>query len=154
MNFRKYYQRRLRYMFHFSRKSMEYRTVKVLCLIVGVPLATVLFVVEMAATLVYMIFMRIPILNVGMLFVCRLIISICGIGFYISIIPELPEYLDECENDLYVEQTDQVYSYEELPQEQANTAKKKKGKTHNTQPTEQNTEQPTQQPNNSQSSDN
>lgn len=102
MNFRKFYGRRLHYMFRFSRKSMEYRTVKVLCLIVGLPIALVLFVVEMAVALIYMIFMRIPILNVVMLFLCRFLTSVCSVGFYICIIPELPEYLDECENDLYV----------------------------------------------------
>lgn len=102
MNFRKFYGRRLHYVFRFSRKSMEYRTVKVLCLIVGLPIALVLFVVEMAVALIYMIFMRIPILNVVMLFLCRFLTSVCSVGFYICIIPELPEYLDECENDLYI----------------------------------------------------
>lgn len=104
MNFRKYYGRRLFYAFHYSNKNVFYCIFKTLCMIVGAILAVPLFIVDMAITFVYMLFMWIPILNVVMLFLFRILTRICGIGFYIAIGPDLPQYLKEYRQEILLNQ--------------------------------------------------
>ena len=86
-------------MFRYTSNNALYIILKTLCLAVGIPVATVLFVAEMATTLVNMLFSFIPLLNIVVLAVCKVITAVCQSGFYIAILPDIKKYLAECEEE-------------------------------------------------------
>lgn len=96
---KQYYLKRLRWMFRYTSNNALYIILKTLCLAVGIPVATVLFVAEMATTLVNMLFSFIPLLNIVVLAVCKVITAVCQSGFYIAILPDIKKYLAECEEE-------------------------------------------------------
>lgn len=89
---KEYYQQRLYWIFHYTGKSFWYCVAKTLCLIVGVPLYAVMFVVEMVITAINMIFTWIPVLNVVVTVICKALITVVGSTFYICILPDLKQY--------------------------------------------------------------
>ena len=89
---KEYYLQKLHWIFNYTSKNFLYCIAKTLCLIVGVPIYAVAFCVEMILTFVNMIFSWIPVLNVFVMVVCKLIIYLVDLTFYICIIPDLKEY--------------------------------------------------------------
>ena len=87
-----YYLDRLGWIFKYTSKNFGYVLLKTLCLLVGVPLYAVLFVVEMVVTFVYAIFSIIPVINVVVFIVSRAILFVCDLGFYVNILPDLKQY--------------------------------------------------------------
>lgn len=90
---KEYYQARFYWMFHYTRKSLGYVLLKSLCVVVGAPIYAVSFVLEMLLTAVYALFAWIPVLNVVVGVVCKALISLVGATFYITVLPDLKEYL-------------------------------------------------------------
>lgn len=90
---KQYYLKRLRWMFRYTSNNALYIILKTLCLAVGIPVAAVLFVAEMATTLVNMLFSFIPLLNIVVLAVCKVIAAVCQSGFYIAILPDIKNIL-------------------------------------------------------------
>lgn len=108
---KEYYQQRLYWIFHYSKKSIWYRIAKTLCLIVGVPIYAVCFAMEMVLTAVNMLFSWIPILNVVIMVICKCLIIVFGSTFYLCILPDLKEYRAATATEVEYE----VADVEELP---------------------------------------
>ncbi len=94
-----YYLNRLHWIFHYTNKNFWYCVGKTLCLIVGVPIYAVCFVVEMALTFVNMLFSWIPAFNVVIGALCKILIILFGSTFYICILTDLGSYHDVLPND-------------------------------------------------------
>lgn len=89
---KEYYLTRLHWIFNYTNKKWWYYIVKTLCLIVGVPIYAVSFVVEMLLTAINMLFCWIPILNVVVMVICKALITVFGATFYICILPDIKQY--------------------------------------------------------------
>ncbi len=89
---KEYYQQRFHWIFRYTSKSFWYCIAKTLCIVVGLPIYSVMFLVEMALTLVNMLFCWIPVLNVVVTVVCKALMSLVGWTFYICILPDIKQY--------------------------------------------------------------
>jgi membrane protein implicated in regulation of membrane protease activity len=92
MNMKQYYQDRFRWIFTYRKKGFLYGLAKTLCLVVGLPCYLVSFVVEMALTLVNALFCWIPLLNVAVQVVCKVIVTIVNVPFYWCVLPDIGAY--------------------------------------------------------------
>lgn len=89
---KEYYLDRFRWIFNYTGKGFWYCLGKTLCLIVGVPIYAVSFVLEMTFTLVNMIFSWIPVLNVVVMTLCKALMWLFGWTFYLCILTDLKAY--------------------------------------------------------------
>ena len=89
---KEYYSERFHWIFNYTKKDFGYCLLKTLCVIVGLPIYAVSFVVEMIFTAINMIFCWIPILNVLVMLICKAMVWLFGLTFYINILPDLKEY--------------------------------------------------------------
>ena len=89
---KEYYLARLHWIFNYTNTKWWYCIVKTLCVIVGVPIYAVAFVVEMVLTAINMLFSWIPILNTVVMIICKLFITVFGSTFYICILPDIKQY--------------------------------------------------------------
>lgn len=89
---KEYYQQRFHWIFRYTSKNFWYCIAKALCIVVGLPIYSVMFLVEMALTLVNMLFCWIPVLNVVVTVVCKALMSLVGWTFYICILPDIKQY--------------------------------------------------------------
>ena len=104
---KQYYLQRLHWIFHYKNKKFFYCLAKTLCLIVGVPIYAVCFVMEMLLTAINMIFSWIPVLNVVVMVICKALVWLFGSTFYVCILPDLKEYREaNKEVDYEVEDAD------------------------------------------------
>ena len=103
---KEYYQQRLYWIFHYGSKNFGYCLLKTLCLIVGVPIYAVCFVLEMVLTAINMIFSWIPILNVVVMVICKCLIIVFGSTFYLCILPDLKQYKAATANEVEYEVAD------------------------------------------------
>ena len=89
---KEYYQQRFHWIFRYTSKNFLYCIAKTLCIVVWLPIYSVMFLVEMALTLVNMLFCWIPVLNVVVTVVCKALMSLVGWTFYICILPDIKQY--------------------------------------------------------------
>ena len=89
---KEYYQQRFHWIFRYTSKNFWYCIAKTLCIVVGLPIYSVMFLVEMALTLVNMLFCWIPVLNDVVTVVCKALMSLVGWTFYICILPDIKQY--------------------------------------------------------------
>lgn len=89
---KEYYQQRFHWIFRYTSKNFWYCIAKTLCIVVGLPIYSVMLLVEMALTLVNMLFCWIPVLNVVVTVVCKALMSLVGWTFYICILPDIKQY--------------------------------------------------------------
>lgn len=89
---KEYYAERFRWIFNYTSKKFGYCLLKTLCLIFGVPIYAVAFVVEMVFTAINMIFCWIPILGVVVTVICKAMVWLFGMTFYINILTDLKAY--------------------------------------------------------------
>ena len=89
---KEYYLQRLHWIFNYTSRNFFYCVFKTLCLIVGVPLYAVSFVIEMVFTFVNMIFGWIPLLNMLVSVICKSVIWVFDKTFYICILPDIKAY--------------------------------------------------------------
>lgn len=89
---KEYYQQRFHWIFRYTSKNFWYCIAKTLCIVVGLPIYSVMVLVEMALTLVNMLFCWIPVLNVVVTVVCKALMSLVGWTFYICILPDIKQY--------------------------------------------------------------
>ena len=89
---KEYYQQRFHWIFRYTSKNFWYCIAKTLCIVVGLPIYSVMFLVEMALTLVNMLFCWIPVLNVVVTVVCKALMSLVGWTFYICFLPDIKQY--------------------------------------------------------------
>ena len=94
MNIKQYYADRFRWIFNYRKKGILYCLLKTLCIVVGFPCYLVSFVVEMALTLVNAIFCWIPLLNMVVQVVCKVLVTIVNIPFYWCVLPDIGAYSD------------------------------------------------------------
>ena len=107
---KEYYLARFHWIFNYTDNKWWYYIVKTLCLIVGAPIYAVSFVVEMVLTAINMIFSWIPILNVVVMVICKVLITAFGSTFYICILPDIKQY-KQANRDVSYEVSDET----ELP---------------------------------------
>ena len=89
---KEYYLERLHWIFNYTSNNFFYCLFKTLCLVVGIPLYAVMFVVEMVLTFVNMILGWIPILGMVVTVICKSIIWVTDKSFYICILPDIKAY--------------------------------------------------------------
>ncbi|MCH5159885.1 MAG: hypothetical protein J1F66_03430 [Clostridiales bacterium] len=89
---KEYYLERFHWIFKYTRKDFLYCLLKTLCVVVGLPIYAAAFVVEMVFTAINMIFSWIPILNVVVMVICKALVWLFGMTFYINILTDLKEY--------------------------------------------------------------
>ena len=89
---KQYYSERFHWIFNYTRRNFLYCLLKTLCVVVGLPVYAVAFVVEMVFTAINMIFSWIPILNVVVTVICKAIVWLFGLTFYINVLTDLKEY--------------------------------------------------------------
>ena len=89
---KEYYKLRWHWVFNYTSKNFGYCLLKTLCLIVGLPIYSVMFVLEMVLTSINMIFSWIPILNTVIFVICKSLMVACGSTFYICILTDIPKY--------------------------------------------------------------
>ena len=89
---KEYYSERFHWIFNYTRKDFLYCLLKTLCVVVGLPIYALSFVIEMVFTAINMIFSWIPILNVVVTVICKAIVWLFGMTFYINILTDLKEY--------------------------------------------------------------
>ena len=115
---KEYYLTRLHWIFNYTDTKWWYYIVKTLCLIVGVPIYAVCFVVEMVLTAINMIFSWIPVLNVVVMTICKLLIMLFGATFYICILPDLKKYKQAIGEEISYEVVDDMELPEQAEQEE------------------------------------
>ncbi|MBR2975006.1 MAG: hypothetical protein IKC47_04605 [Clostridia bacterium] len=91
---KQYYQDRFSWIFTYRKKGFLYGLIKTLCIVVGFPCYVVSFVTEMALTLVNALFCWIPLLNVVVQVVCKVLVAIVNIPFYWCVLPDIGAYND------------------------------------------------------------
>lgn len=89
---KEYYKQRFYWIFNYTSKNFWYCLAKTLCLVVGLPIYAVMFVVEMCLTAVNLLFSWIPILNVVVMVICKLLMTLVGSTFFICILPDIKKY--------------------------------------------------------------
>lgn len=89
---KEYYKQRFFWIFNYTSKNFWYCLAKTLCLVVGLPIYAVMFVVEMCLTAVNLLFSWIPILNVVVMVICKLLMTLVGSTFFICILPDIKKY--------------------------------------------------------------
>lgn len=109
---KEYYQQRLYWIFHYTKKSFWYCLAKTLCLIVGVPVYAVCFVLEMVLTTVNMLFSWIPILNVVVMVICKCLVTVFGSTFYLCILTDIKRYKEATSTEIKYEVADAEQSDE------------------------------------------
>ena len=100
---KQYYLQRLHWIFNYTSRKWWYCIVKTLCLIVGIPIYAVSFAVEMILTGINMIFSWIPILNVVVMVICKVLITVFGATFYICILPDTKQYKQATKDEVTCE---------------------------------------------------
>ena len=91
---KEYYSERFYWIFNYTSKSFGYCLLKTLCLVIGLPIYAVAFVIEMIFTAINMIFCWIPILGTVVTVICKAIVWLFGMTFYINILTDLKAYKD------------------------------------------------------------
>lgn len=89
---KEYYKQRWHWVFNYTSKNFWYCLLKTLCLVIGLPLYSVAFVLEMVFTAINMIFSWIPILNVVIFIICKPLMIAFGSVFYICILTDIKKY--------------------------------------------------------------
>ena len=117
---KEYYLQRLHWIFHYKSKKFFYCLAKTLCMIVGVPIYAVSFVMEMLFTGINMIFSWIPVLNVVMTVICKAFVWLFGSTFYICILPDLKEYREATKKEVDYEVQDESVLAEPVDGESVN----------------------------------
>ena len=89
---KEYYSERFHWIFNYTRKDFGYCLLKTLCVAVGLPIYAVAFAVEMIFTAINMIFCWIPVLGVVVMVICKSLVWLFGMTFYINILTDLKAY--------------------------------------------------------------
>lgn len=87
-----HYAERFQWIFRYTRKNFGYCLLKTLCIIVGLPIYLVCFVVEMALTLVNLIFSVVPGLGLLVMLVCKVLMWIVDKPYYICVLTDLKRF--------------------------------------------------------------
>jgi len=103
---KEYYKQRWHWVFNYTSKNFGYCLLKTLCLVVGLPLYSVAFVLEMVLTGINMIFSWIPILNVVIYVICKSLMIVFGSTFYICILTDIKKYKKETSQEVDYEVLD------------------------------------------------
>ena len=89
-----YYLNRFKWIFNYTSTNFWYILAKTLCIIVGLPIYSVVFLVEMLLTFVNMLFCWIPVLRVVITIICKGTILIIDKLYYICILTDLGKFRD------------------------------------------------------------
>ena len=87
-----HYAERFRWIFKYTNKNFGYCLLKTLCIMVGLPIYLVCFVVEMVLTLVNMIFSLIPIVGLLVMLVCKVLMWVVDKLYYICVLPDIKKF--------------------------------------------------------------
>lgn len=113
---KKYYAERFSWIFRYTRKTFFYCLLKTLCIIIGLPIYSATFVVEMVLTAVNMLFCWIPVVNVVVTAICKSVIWIIDKSFYICILPDIKTFKNSMK-----EQPDYEVVSDELTQDSSDS---------------------------------
>ena len=114
---KQYYSERFNWIFNYTRKDFLYCLLKTLCVVLGLPIYAVAFVVEMIFTAINMILGWIPILGVVVTVICKSIVWLFGMTFYINILTDLKAYKESRAVQYEVADADELTDVETVEQE-------------------------------------
>lgn len=103
---KQYYLERLHWIFNYTSKNFFYCIAKTLCVIVGVPVYAVMFIVEMILTAINMVFSWVPFLNVVITLICKSLIYLADKTFYICILTDIKKYRNSLKTEPQYEVAD------------------------------------------------
>lgn len=103
---KQYYLERLHWIFNYTSKNVFYVLAKTLCILIGLPIYAVMFVVEMVLTAVHMIFSWIPVFNVFIMVICKSLIYVVDKTFYICILTDIRKFREAMRMEPAYEVTD------------------------------------------------
>ena len=89
---KEYYKQRFYWIFNYTSKNFFYAVAKTLCIAVGLPLYCVAVAIEMLLTVVNLAFSWIPILSVVVTVICKAIIVVVNLPYYICVLTDLKAY--------------------------------------------------------------
>ena len=89
---KEYYSARFFWIFNYTRKDVGYCILKTLCIILGLPIYAVSFVVEILFTFINMLFGWIPIVGILITTICKAVVWLFSMTFYITILTDLKAY--------------------------------------------------------------
>lgn len=113
MDFRQYYSERLFWIFKYSAKSFGYRLAKTCCLVVGLPLFALSFVIDVVLTAVNMLLCWIPLVGIIVTTICKAVTSLFGLSFYLCILTDLSDYKHATKAEPDYEIVDEIITEEE-----------------------------------------
>lgn len=114
-----HYKQRFKDIFSYSNRKWWYVLLKTLCIAVGFPIYLALIPLDFVVFFVYALFSWVPYLSTLTLFLCRILTIICGIGYYVCILPDAKHYIDEDKERYQAEQAE----YEKQLQDEQSDAK-------------------------------
>ena len=124
---KEYYSERFFWIFNYTSKNFGYCLLKTLCLIVGLPIYAVAFVVEMLFTAINMLLCWIPIVGVVVTVICKAIVWLFGMTFYLNVLTDLKaynaartvqyEFVDEADEQEELAESEQTEEEQETQEE-------------------------------------
>ena len=101
-----HYAERFQWIFRYTSKNFGYCILKTLCIIVGLPIYLVCFVVEMALTLINLVFSFVPGLGLVVMLICKLLMWVVDKPYYVCVLTDLKKfYLSTHDTPDYVDVT-------------------------------------------------
>ena len=88
-----YYRQRFYWIFHYTSKNFFYVSAKTLCIAIGLPLYCVAIAAEMILTVVNLLLGWIPALGMLITVICKALIFVVNLPYYICVLPDIREYL-------------------------------------------------------------
>lgn len=118
---KEYYRQRFYWIFHYTSKNFFYVLAKTLCIAVGLPLYCVAIAAEMVLTVVNLLLGWIPALGTLITVVCKALIFVVNLPYYICVLPDIRQYLQAVkaaqEDEVSDEEQPQQDVAENLPQD-------------------------------------
>ena len=103
---KEYYKLRWYWVFNYTSKNFGYCLLKTLCLVIGLPIYSVMFALEMVLTAVNMLFCWIPILNTVIFIICKSLMVAFGSTFYLTILTDIKKYKEAAKQEVEYEVVD------------------------------------------------
>ncbi|MDD3831129.1 MAG: hypothetical protein PHW00_00470 [Clostridia bacterium] len=93
-----HYRQRFADIFNYTSRKWWYVILKTICIVVGLPLYIVLIPLDLIVFAIYVIFSWIPFVGSIFLIACRILTTLCSVGYYVAICVDAPMYINRQKN--------------------------------------------------------
>lgn len=118
---REYFSSRIKSIFTYTSNKWYYVAFKTFCVVIGAPLYFALIPLDFLTFVLYALFSWIPILNVFMLVVCKLLSFVFSVGYYIAILPDAKKYAKKAKEKMRFEKEMEEQTNNEQPDNENQT---------------------------------